>query len=94
MPKLDLNFDGFQRDWFTLEKPEQLAVLKSLKKLRSLEWSEVYQDRGLRWELAREHRGERFYSIRVSQKCRALVQRRDDFVVFVSLHPDHDLAYS
>ena len=94
MPLLDLNFDGFQRDWFSLEKNKQVALLKTLKKLRQLDWDAVYQDRGLRWELAREHRGERFYSVRVTQKCRALVQRRNDFVVLVSLHPDHDSAYS
>jgi hypothetical protein len=93
MPRLDLNFDGFLRDWFIQEKPEQLAVLKTLAKLRQMTWDEVYKDHGLNWELAREHRGERFYSLRVTQRCRALVQRSGDFVVFVSLHPDHDSAY-
>jgi hypothetical protein len=48
MPRLDLNFDGFQRDWFALEKNEQVALLKTLKKLRQLDWDAVYQDRGLR----------------------------------------------
>jgi hypothetical protein len=46
----------------------------------------------LNWELAREERGERFYSIRVTKKFRALVQREGDFVIFVGLHPDHDSA--
>jgi hypothetical protein len=93
MPKLDLNDSDFQKDWFSLEKSDRLAVLKTLRKLLPLSWDQVYKDSGLNWELAREVQGERFYSIRITQKCRALVQRNNDFVVFVSLHPDHDSAY-
>jgi hypothetical protein len=93
MPLLNLNDPEFQLEWFQLQKTEQLAVLKTLRKLRMLTWEQVYEDKGLRWELAREIAAERFYSIRVTQKCRALVRRVGDFVVFVSLHPDHDSAY-
>jgi hypothetical protein len=93
MPKLDLNDSDFQKDWFSLEKSDQLAVLKTLRKLLPLSWDQVYKDSGLKWELAREVQSERFYSIRITQKCRALVRHNNDFVVFVSLHPDHDSAY-
>jgi hypothetical protein len=92
MPLLNLNDPEFQLDWFQLEKTESLALLKTMRKLRSLTWEQVYEDRGLRWELARDLGEARFYSIRVTQKCRALVRRVDEFVVFVSLHPDHDSA--
>ncbi len=90
---LDLNDSDFQKDWFSLEKSDQLAMLKTLRKLLTFTWDQVYQDSGLNWELARETHGERFYSLRITQKCRALVQRNGDYVVFVSLHPDHDSAY-
>jgi hypothetical protein len=93
MPDLNLNFEGFQRQWFALQKPEQMAVLKTLKKLIDLTWEEVYRDPGLNWELARDDRRGRFYSLRVTQKCRAFVQREGNAVIFVSLHPDHDSAY-
>jgi hypothetical protein len=93
MPKLDLNDPDFLKDWFSLEKSDQLALLKTLRKLVGFTWDQVYKDAGLNWELAREAYGERFYSIRITQKCRALVRRNNDFVVFVSLHPDHDSAY-
>ncbi len=93
MPRLDLNDPDFQSNWFSLEKPEQLAMIKTCKKLRSLSWDQVYKDSGLNWELAREVSGERFYSIRITEKCRALVKRNGDEVVFVSLHPDHDSTY-
>ncbi len=93
MPRLNLNYDAFQQQLFALERDELLAVIKTFKKLRQLLWQEVYKDKGLNWELAREEKGERFYSIRVIKKFRALVQREGDFVVFMSLHPDHDSAY-
>jgi hypothetical protein len=93
MPFLNLNDPEFQLEWVHLEKAEQLALLKTLRKLRALTWEQVYDDKGLRWELAREFAGERFYSIRITQQCRALVRRVGEFVVFSSLHPDHDGAY-
>jgi hypothetical protein len=33
MPKLDLNDPDFLKDWFSLEKSDQLALLKTLRKL-------------------------------------------------------------
>ncbi len=93
MPKLNLNDPIFQNQWFQLEKPEQLALNKTLKKLLVLSWDQVYKDAGLNWEMARETNNERFYSIRITEKCRALVKRNGDEVIFVSLHPDHDSAY-
>ena len=93
MPKLNLNDPIFQQNWFDLQKPEQTAMLKTLKKLLKLSWEQVYKDSGLNWELAREEYGQRFYSIRITEKCRALVKRNGEEVIFVSLHPDHDSAY-
>lgn len=94
MPFVDLNDPEFQDEWFKLEKNEALAVLRTLRKLRQLTWEEVYTDHGLNWEFAREIGGQKFYSIRVTQKCRALVRRVGDLVVFSSLHPSHDSAYA
>ena len=94
MPRLNLNYEPFQRQWFELELDEHIAIIKTLKKLRQLTWQQTYTDKGLNWELAREERGERFYSLRITRKFRASVQRDGDFVVFVSLHPDHDGAYA
>ncbi len=94
MPFVDLNDPEFQQQWFKLEKTDALALLKTLRKLRQLTWEEVYTDNGLNWEFAREVDGQKFYSIRVTQKCRALVRRIGGVVVFSSLHPDHDSAYA
>lgn len=68
----------------------------TLRKLARLTWQQVYQDKGLHWEVVEGSvgpRGERLYTIRVSKKFRALVYRQGDFMRFLSLHPDHDSAY-
>src|ERR1043165_4115382 len=93
---LDLNNPVFQESWFTLARGEALAVLTSLRKIRQLEWNQLYQDQGLRWEaiLSREGPGgRRIYSLRITRRVRAIAYREGDFLRFLSLHPDHDSAY-
>ncbi len=89
MPKLDLNDEQFQNQFFALEKAEQIAVLKTFRKLKQLSWSLIYRDSGLKWESI----GNDEYTIRITIKCRAVVRRQADEVQFLSLHPDHDSAY-
>jgi hypothetical protein len=94
--RLDLNNPVFQEQWFCLEKPEQLAVLNCCGKLAAMDWNAIYRDKGLRWELIHSRTGtgkDRLYSIRVTQKIRAVVQRSGNFLEFLSLHVDHDSAY-
>ena len=93
---LDLNNSIFQRDLFVLPKTEALAVLKTFKKISQLTWEQLYKDQGLKWELIRSKQGkngEKLYSLRITQKCRAIVLREDDYLRFLSLHSDHDSAY-
>ena len=94
--QLDLNNPVFQDQWFALEKDDRLAVLNCCGKLAGREWEGIYRDQGLRWELIQSRNGpagERLYSIRVSQKIRAVVRRAGDFIEFLTLHADHDSAY-
>jgi hypothetical protein len=94
--RLDLNNSTFQEHWFALEKEEQLAVLHCCGKLAKMEWTAIYRDKGLRWELIQSRTGrneERLYSIRMSKKVRAVVKRSGEFVEFLTLHADHDSAY-
>ena len=101
MPKsdevlLDLNNPVFQEDLFSLGKEEASRVFVTLRKLKRLSWSEVHKDKGLRWELVQSKRGPggmRLYTIRITDKIRALVCRDDQFMRFLSLHRDHDSAY-
>jgi hypothetical protein len=94
---LDLNNPVFQEDLFSLGKEEASRVFVALRKLKRLSWSEVHKDKGLRWELVQSKRGPgdmRLYTIRITDKIRALVCRDGQFMRFLSLHRDHDSAYS
>ena len=94
--KIDMNNPDFQKDLFELEKPEQLALINTLKKTKKLTWQQLYLDKGLKWEviLSKQTKtGERIYTFRFSQKYRATAIRQDEFLRLLTLHPDHDSAY-
>lgn len=94
--KIDMNNPGFQNDFFRLEKKEQLALIKTLKKIKQMHWQQLYQDTSLNWELIlskKSKKGDRIYSFRFSQKYRAVAMREDDFMRLLTLHTDHDSAY-
>ena len=93
---LDLNNPIFQQDLFTLSKSEAFARLKILRKISQLTWEQLYKDQGLKWELIRSKKGkqgEKLYSLRITQKCRAVAIREGDYLRLLSLHSDHDSAY-
>lgn len=94
--KVDMNNPQFQEDFFNIEKKEQLALIKTLKKIRQLSWAELYSDHGLKWEAILSKTtptGERIYSFRFSQKYRAVALRSEEFLRLLTLHVDHDSAY-
>jgi hypothetical protein len=91
-----MNCPEFQGDFFSLEKAEQLALIRVLKKTRQLTWSQLYSDPGLKWEVIHSKQsalGDRIYSFRFSQKYRAVALREGIFLRLMSLHADHDSAY-
>lgn len=93
---LDLNNPIFQDNWFALERQEALAVLATLRKIRHLEWDQLYRDKGLRWEaiLSRTGpNGQRLYSLRITQRARAVAYREGNTLRLLALHADHDSAY-
>ncbi len=94
--RLDLNNPDFQKEWFALQKKEFNSTKNTLRKLSSMDWNQVYHDKGLKWEKIQSiktDKGRELYTIRLSNKHRAVVYREDEFMIFVSLHPDHDSAY-
>jgi hypothetical protein len=94
--RLDLNNPEFQKEWFNLSKDEFNETGNTLRKLSSMDWNQVYHDKGLHWEKihsVKTHKRREIYSIRLSKKFRAVVHRKDEFMIFVSLHPDHYSAY-
>jgi len=91
--RLDLNSPEFQDVFFRLETAELKQVVASLRRLRELDWSAIYRRTGFHWEAVKHLRalsGAGVYSLRLSQKVRALAFREGDLLRFVSLHPDHD----
>jgi hypothetical protein len=94
--RLDLNSPEFLDVFFSLEPTELKQVVASLRRLQGLDWNVLYRHSGFRWE-AIEHlkapTGATVYSLRLSQRIRALAFREGAFLRFVSLHPEHDSAY-
>lgn len=88
---LDLNLPAFQDDLLALEVNEVRALLKTLRKLRQLDWQTVYRDQGLKWEQIQGAPGR--FTIRLSRSCRAIVRREGEFMRFIALHADHDQAH-
>ena len=79
-----------------LEADDLRQVTVSLRRLRDLDWNGLYRHKGFRWEAIghlKAPNGARVYSIRLSQRVRALAFRDGDYLRLTSLHPDHDSAY-
>jgi hypothetical protein len=93
--RLDLNSPEFQTQFFALERTMLSQVVEVLDRLRKLAWIDVYRSSGLKWEkIGRTApNGEPLYSLRITQKVRAVGFREGDYLRLVSLHPDHDSAY-
>jgi hypothetical protein len=92
----DLNNPTFQKHLLALQKDDLYRFSQALVKIKQMTWQQVYQDKGLNWELVSHRLGpkdQRLYTIRISQKFRVLVYREENFMRFLSLHPDHDSAY-
>ena len=95
--RLDLNNPVFQDALFALQKAERLAVLDTLRKLRQIAWSQLYVDKGLRWEKITSIKPPKgipaLYSMRVTGNCRATAFREGDMLRFLTIYSDHDATY-
>ena len=94
--RLDLNSPEFQDVFFRLDTQDLKQVVAALRRLRELEWNDLYRHTGFRWE-AIEHLkaggGSKAYSIRLSQRIRAVGFRDGNFLRLISLHLEHDSTY-
>ena len=91
-----MNSPEFQDVFFRLPVAELTQAAASLARLRELDWNTPYRHTGYNWELIDHLKGPggaKVYSLRLSQKMRAIGYRDGDFLRLVSLHPDHDSAY-
>lgn len=100
---VDVGFSGFLTGLEELSADDQERVLTTIEKIQKMTWDDIYrtssksagQKRGLNFEPLdqRTKSGMRVASIRITQKMRARVCRREQFMIFLSIHPDHDSAY-
>jgi hypothetical protein len=95
--QLDLNIPTFQENLFGLQKPERLAALDTLKKIRQLNWTQVYRDNGLKWEKVVSFRPpqgiDAINSLRITQSRRAIAYRDGPYMRLLTVAPDHDSTY-
>lgn len=94
--RLDLNSPEFQDVFFRLLVDELKQVVAALGRLRELDWNSLFRHAGFRWEAIERLKapnGGRVYSLRLSQRIRAVAFRDGDFLRLISLHPEHDSAY-
>ena len=94
--RLDLNSPEFQDVLFRLEPDDLKQVVAGLRRLRGLDWNALYRHTGFRWEMIEQLKvagASKVYSIRLSQRVRAVGFRDGDFLRLISLHPDHDSTY-
>ena len=94
--RLDLNSPESQQAFFRLAAADLKQVAASLARLLELDWNTLYRHTGYQWELIGHLKGPggaKVYSLRLSQRIRAIGYRDGDLLRLVSLHPDHDSAY-
>jgi len=94
---LDLNNPVFQKRLFSLPKNEQWSVLGTFRKLSNMTWQQIYDDRGLKWEIITSRsgpHGARLYSFRIGKGFRGVAYREKSWLRILSLHPVHDDAYN
>lgn len=95
--RLDLNSPEFQDVSLRLEAAELKQGVASLRRLGDLDWNSLYRHTGFRWEAIghlKAPNDAKVYSVRLSQRIRAVAFRDGDFLRLISLHPDHDSAYA
>ncbi len=94
--RLDLNSPEFQDVFFRLESAELKQVVAALRRLTELDWTTLCRHTGFQWEAIRHikaQNGAHTYSLRLSQRIRAVAYRDGAFLRLLSLHADHDSAY-
>lgn len=95
--RLDLNNPIFQEHLFALQKPERMAAMDTLRKIRQLSWVQLYRDSGLKWEKilsVKPPQGvDAIYALRITQSRRCTAYRDGDFMRFLTIAPDHDSTY-
>ena len=101
--QVDVSFSDFIDEFTNESKDNQKRLLKKITSIQEMTWQDVYNTsskgkgkRGLNWEVLDQKTADSdvVASIRIDEKYRARVSRDGSWMRFISLHPDHDSAYS
>ena len=95
--RLDLNNPVFQEHLLRLQKSERHAALDTLNKISQMTWNQLYRDQGLKWEKITSIKPpqgiDAVYSLRISRSRRATAHRDGEFLLLLTIAPDHDSTY-
>ena len=75
------------------ELKEHQALINTFIKIQNYTWEQLYVIKGIRWEQITSLKHDNLYSFRFSQKYRATAYRKNNNLIMVNIHIDHDSAY-
>ena len=100
----DLEFPPLQIELKNLEPLQLDQFFNCIEKIKKMTWAQIYATsskgagkRGINWGVIAHQKTASdgvVASIRISEKFRVRVTRDGVFMRFISVHPDHDSAYS
>ncbi|MBC7533012.1 MAG: hypothetical protein H7318_15670 [Oligoflexus sp.] len=99
--KVDMSYWALMKEIQGLTKDQLQELTDSTVKLQKTTWRELWEQStknkgktGFNYELIEEDPDlGKMHSIRITKGFRARVVRENEWMRFISLHPDHDSAY-
>jgi hypothetical protein len=95
--RLDLSDPDLQAGLARLSERSRKQAMAPFRKIVQMSWDQIYKDKGLHWEKIKSRpgpAGQSLYSIRISQRIRGVAYRHGDFMRVLTVHEDHDSAYT
>jgi len=95
--RLDLNDPDLKAALSSLSERELKEAMGTFRKIVQMTWQQIYRDKGLNWEKIKSRpgpAGQSLYSFRISRRIRGVAYRHGDFMRVLTVHEDHDSAYT
>ncbi|MHB8405291.1 MAG: hypothetical protein ACYDCJ_07705 [Gammaproteobacteria bacterium] len=95
--RLDINDPDLKAALSSLSERELKEAMGTFRKIVQMTWQQIYRDKGLNWEKIKSRpgpAGQSLYSFRISRRTRGVAYRHGDFMRVLTVHEDHDSAYT
>lgn len=95
--RLDINDPDLKAALSSLSERELKEAMGTFRKIIQMTWQQIYRDKGLNWEKIKSRpgpAGQSLYSFRISRRIRGVAYRDGDFMRVLTVHEDHDSAYT